>query len=143
MCVGVAISRTWRQKVKRKAFIVEDAPEVVATLRALLADEDFEVLASAATEQDASEWLQQNQGNCDVVTLDLLLAEGSGFGVLRQYAMSPQRGKVVVFSGFITDSVRERCVAFGADAVFSKTESAQLALYLRGVAQREEPEAPS
>jgi DNA-binding NarL/FixJ family response regulator len=141
MCVDIEDKRTWERKVKRKAFIVEDTPDVLATLGALLAAEGFEVLASAATEQQASDWLRLHGGACDLVIMDLLLAEGSGFGVLRHYSKSVQRGKVVVFSGFVTDTVRERCVALGADAVFSKTEPVQLAQYLRTVPQRSEPGA--
>jgi len=123
-------------EVKRKAFIVEDAPDVQATLRALLEAADFEVLACATTEHEASAWLQGNEGAWDVVTVDLLLAEGSGFAVLRRYAMSERAGQVVVFSGFVSDTVRERCVALGAHAVFSKGESRLLAEFLRVVPRR-------
>ena len=105
-----------RPEVKRKALIVEDAPDAQAALAALLAAENFEVVAMAATEQQAVEWLQQNEGGWDIVIVDLLLAEGSGFSVLRRCAAGPQTGQVVVFSGFVSDTVRERCLALGAPA---------------------------
>ena len=69
------------------------------------------------------------------MTLDLLLAEGSGFTVLQRCAASPQAGRVVVFSGFVTDTVRARCLAMGADAVFLKTQLPELRQYLRDLAQ--------
>jgi two-component system OmpR family response regulator len=130
-----------RPEVKRKALIVEDTPDAQAALAALLAAEDFEVVAIAATEHQAIEWLEQNEGGWDVVIIDLLLAEGSGFTVLRRCATSPQAGQVVVFSGFVSDTVRERCVALGAGAVFPKSEAVQLAQYLRGVPRRPEADA--
>jgi DNA-binding NarL/FixJ family response regulator len=135
MCVG-ADATSLEIEVKRKAFIVEDAPDAQATLRALLEAADFEVLACATTEHEASAWLDGNEGSWDLVTVDLLLAEGSGFAVLRRYAMSERAGQVVVFSGFISDTVRERCVALGAHAVFSKGESRLLAEFLRVAPRR-------
>ena len=104
-------------------------------MASLLADEGYEVLASAGTEQQAIAWLQQNEGSWHLVTLDLLLAEGSGFTVLQRCAASPHTGRVVVFSGFVTDTVRARCLARGADAVFRKTQLTELRQYLREVAQ--------
>lgn len=77
-------------------------------------------------------WLQQNEGAWHVLTLDLLLAEGSGFSVLRHCASRPRAGQVIVFSGFVTDTVRARCLALGAHAVFLKTQLAELTQYLRG-----------
>jgi len=107
-------------------------------LGSLLAAEGFEVLAFAGTEQQAIAWLLQNEGAWHVATLDLLLGEGSGFSVLQRCAASAQAGRVVVFSGFVTETVRARCLALGADAVFLKTQLAELRQYLRDVAQAPE-----
>jgi two-component system, OmpR family, response regulator len=40
----------------------------------------------------------------------------------------------VVFSDFVTPAVAERCIALGADAVFKKSDLAQLLDYVRGLA---------
>ena len=112
-----------------KVFIVEDAPDARAALAALFDTQGLQVIGTASTEFDATDWLSNNEGAWDVAVIDLLLLDGSGFNVLRRFASSARRGKIIVSSGFVSEPVRERCLALGADAVFVKTDVAALVRY--------------
>lgn len=109
----------------RRVFIADDAPDVRESLARILQHEGFTLVGAATTEFAAIDWLLQNEGGWDLAIIDLLLQEGSGFNVLRHFKRSARPGKIVVYSGFITDVIRERCEKFGADAVISKTEVEQ------------------
>lgn len=111
-------------------FVVEDAPDARAALAALFDLHGFDVAGIATTEYAATEWLGNNAGGWDLAVVDLLLLDGSGFNVLQRFASAPSAGKVVVFSGYVTDAIRQRCLKFGADAVFLKTDIPQFVAYL-------------
>jgi DNA-binding NarL/FixJ family response regulator len=69
-----------------------------------------------------------------VAIVDLTLEQGDGFSIVRRLKQEPERGQVVVFSAFVTDVIRRHCRSLGADAVFHKTESRQLADYIEQLA---------
>ena len=114
------------RSLRRKAFIAEDNRDVLETLIKIIEHEGFTVVGTAATEYAAIDWLMHDQGGWDLAVIDLLLQDGSGFNVVRHFKASPHPGKIVVYSAFATDSVREKCIAFGADVVISKTDVLQL-----------------
>jgi PleD family two-component response regulator len=64
----------------------------------------FELVGTCHTESAALQWLHEHEGGCDLVLLDLMLREGSGFTVLSRLsaAGSPD---VVVFSDFASPAV--------------------------------------
>lgn len=66
-----------------------------------------------------------------------MLAEGDGFEIIRRFASEPERGHIIVYSGYITDVIRRHCHNLGADAVFRKEENAQIAEYIENLAPRE------
>ena len=111
---------------KRRAFIAEDAVEVRESLTLLLEHEGFTVVGTATTEYEAIDWLLQHEGNWELAIIDLLLRDGSGFNVLRHFTRSRHPGKVLVYSGYVTDVVRTQRVKLGATAVISKTDVKQL-----------------
>lgn len=104
------------------AFIVEDSRDAREALGALLETEGFAVAGSAGTEADAIAWLHANEGSWDLAVVDLLLSDGSGFSVLRHFTSARSPGKVIVFSGFVSEPVRNRCEALGAAAVVRKPD---------------------
>jgi two-component system OmpR family response regulator len=56
-----------------------------------------------------------------VAVIDLLLPQGSGFSALQKIRKT--RGqRVAVVTNLVTPEVRERCMAWGADAVFDKVQ---------------------
>lgn len=112
---------------------MEDAPDARAALAALFDLHGFDIVGTASTEFAATEWLGNNMGGWDLAVIDLLLLDGSGFNVLQRFASAPSPGKVIVYSGYVTDAIRQRCERFGADAVFLKTDIAPLVAYLEAL----------
>ena len=112
-------------------LVVEDSKNMQSALVDLFNTlGGFNVLATVATETEATEWLYRNRGGWQLVTLDLLLDEGSGFNLIQRCKLEPGAGQVVVLSDFVTPVVRDRCLELGADAVFHKSESREFADYL-------------
>lgn len=125
----------------RRVFLVED----LRGMRALLADlfatiGGLEIVDVSTTEAEARLWLDEHPAAWDLAIVDLVLAEGSGMGVIPQARRRARPGaKVVVFSGYASPGIRAHCLSLGADAVFEKNETAQfigwLGADLRGEAQ--------
>ena len=120
-----------------RVLIVEDLKRT----QSLLADMfehlgGFAVVACHATEAEARQWVADHPGEWDLAVVDLVLAEGSGLGVIeRCKAMSP-RAKVVVFSSYATPGVRAHCLKLGADAVFEKDETSAFIAYCAALSTR-------
>lgn len=115
-------------------FLVEDLRQVEGALTDYLSSlGDFRVVATARTEAEANHWLQEHPGEWDALILDLVLDQGSGMNVISRARAQPGAGKIAVFSGYASEGIRQHCLALGADAVFDKAETADLAAWLRDV----------
>lgn len=120
---------------RMKVFIVEDTVNMQIALSDLVcAVADAEISGVAATEAMALEWATSHAGNWDLAIVDLTLEQGDGFNIVRRMKQEANCGVVVVFSAFVTDVIRRHCESLGADAVFHKTESQQLAQYIQELA---------
>jgi DNA-binding NarL/FixJ family response regulator len=121
-------------KPKSRVFIVEDRDDMRATLADLLtATGAFEPVASAKTEAEASLWLEEHPAQWDLAIIDLVLEQGSGFGVIqRARAVHPQ-GRIVVMSGYLSENLKGHCVSLGADAVFEKGTWGPIELWLKNL----------
>ena len=118
-----------------KVFIVEDSINMQAALKDLVcAVADAEILGVVTSEAMALDWAKSNTGAWDLAIVDLTLEQGDGFNIVRSLKQDASRGAVVVFSAFVTDVIRRHCQALGADAVFHKTESSELARYVEELA---------
>ena len=103
-----------------RVFIVEDSALVrqrlVETLTAL---NHVKFVGHAASVREALEWIPLARPH--VVLLDLGLPDGSGLQVLKAIqAMSPPPA-VAIFTNYATASLRERCLAAGAQAFLDKS----------------------
>lgn len=106
-----------------RVFIVEDSINMQIALRELLSSRaNFDVVAAARSEMEATEWLLENRSSWDVASIDLMLTDGSGFNLVKRCRDQAPFNDVVVFSEFITEPLRERCVSLGASAAFAKSE---------------------
>jgi DNA-binding NarL/FixJ family response regulator len=118
-------------EVTVSVFVVEDSKNMQSALVELLEVlGGFEVLAAVGTETEATDWLYRNRGKWKLATLDLLIDEGSGFNLIRRCKESPDAGKVVVLSDYVTPVVKIRCLELGADAVFTKSEIKEFSEYV-------------
>ena len=89
----------------------------------------FEVVGTCVTESGALEWLHEHPRQADLVILDLMLREGSGFSVLAGAARE-QSTDVVVFSDFASPAVARKCRGQGALEAISKADYRQLRVFL-------------
>src|SRR3954471_137245 len=118
-----------------KVFIVEDAVNMQVALQDMVcAVADAEIVGVVGSERTAVEWTAANSGQWDLAIVDLTLEQGDGFSIVRRLKQEPKCGLVVVFSAFVTDAIRRHCRTLGADAVFHKTESKQLADFIEDFA---------
>ncbi|MBE7366519.1 response regulator [Ramlibacter pallidus] len=104
---------------------MEDRHDMQVLLRERLAAAGGSaIVATAITEAEAKSWLAEHPDDWDVAIIDLVLDQGSGFGVIPRAASAAK--KVVVFSSYVTDGIRWHCERLGADAVFDKSDSEAL-----------------
>lgn len=103
-----------------KVFLVEDSPAIRERLEALLgAVPGTTVIGRAAGASDAIRDILATRP--DLVLLDVQLAEGSGFDVLRElHARAPDL-PVVMLTNYSSDPYRQIAERFGARAFFDKT----------------------
>lgn len=90
----------------------------------------FDVVGNCPTELQAQQWLHDRPSDCDLVILDLMLREGSGFAVLNQMQLRNDAPQIVVFSDFATPAVAQKCRALGAVDAISKEDYRQLRVFL-------------
>jgi DNA-binding NarL/FixJ family response regulator len=90
----------------------------------------FDVVGNCTTEVLAQQWLHDHPTGCDLVVLDLMLREGSGFSVLNQLQRRQRAPQIVVFSDFSTPAVAQKCRALGAMDAISKQDYRQLRVFL-------------
>lgn len=133
-----------------RVFIVED----LQTMRALLmsafeSDERFQVIGMAASEGEAKIWLEERPAAWDLAVVDLMLSDGSGFGVVCRAKETHPTGCIAVLSSYITDAVEKHCLKLGADVVFDKGQTLEFLSWLQHVAEAEgdrsrlQPDGPS
>ncbi|MEO7774447.1 MAG: response regulator transcription factor [Steroidobacteraceae bacterium] len=113
--------RTLREK---RLLLIEDSALLRERLTSMLTvPGTMRVAASAETESEAIEKL--SSGEYDVLIVDVELRQGSGINVIRQ-ARRAYEGKrqplVIVLTNYSLPTVRERCMAAGADYFLDKMQ---------------------
>jgi len=103
-----------------QVFLVEDSSLVRERLEALLIQvPGTQIVGRAATADAAIQDILATRP--DLVVLDVQLAEGSGFDVLRTlHAQAPELN-VVMLSNYSSDPYRQIAERFGARAFYDKT----------------------
>lgn len=105
-----------------RTFLVEDKPEMRDTvLEAMEMIAPVKFVGYADSESAARRWLQNNSARWQLAIVDLFLAEGSGFGVLRDCLARQPSQKVVVLTSYKHPNITDRCLQLGADKVFDKS----------------------
>lgn len=107
-----------------RVFLVEDLP----AMRELLIDlftsiGNYQVVATSSTEAEANLWLDEFPGKWDLLIVDLILAEGSGLGVVARARMRRKDGDVVVLSAYGSPGIVKHLLANGVEAVFDKADT--------------------
>lgn len=103
-----------------KVFLVEDSPLLLERLETMLAQlPGVEVIGRAGSAPEAIRSILERRP--DLVVLDIQLAEGSGFDVLRALHAIAAELDVVMLSNYSSDPYRQIAERFGAKAFFDKS----------------------
>ena len=103
------------------AYVVEDNPRVCESLIAMLHElTGVRVISSGHAPAQAAAWLADHPDGWDLLVIDLFLRGGSGLQLAAQLGRRKSDQKVVIFSNYLTASVRKRSAQLGVDAVFDK-----------------------
>lgn len=123
-----------------KVFLVEDSGLIRERLiEAIASTRETEFVGCAESEADAVDKLSKLE--CDAVVLDINLARGSGFEVLRSVrAGRAQRPQVIVFTGYTYSYYRQLTMDLGADFFLDKaTDFKRLLEIIEGLPAADEP----
>ena len=105
-----------------RVLLVEDNFRMQDEVRRMVtAIPNAAVVAVAASQPQASDWLAANPDGWDLALVDLFLEKGHGFDVLRRCRKVSPHQRAVVLSNYTRDPVREHARQAGADAVFDKS----------------------
>lgn len=103
-----------------RVFLVEDSPVIRQRVVAMLGRiKGVNTVGSASTARDAESAILAMQP--DAVLLDIKLAEGSGFDVLRSLRTKAPGIEVFMLSNFAARPYRDRAANLGARGFFDKT----------------------
>src|SRR6185436_12536212 len=125
-----------------RILLVEDSPLLRSRLESMLSQyAAFKVTGLASAEAEAVQKLETVP--YDAIVVDVELRPGSGIGVIRSArARNPEKGNgdhvwIIVLTNYDLPTVRERCMAAGADHFLDKMrEIDQLIPILLGIAGR-------
>ena len=117
-----------------RVAIADDHPVVREALRSLIGDQpDMEVLVSEGDGQSVLDRLESC--DCDVLVLDLSLPRVSGFGVMQALKHVAPEVRVVVYTMYPGEFIRQGVEAAGARAwVCKRQPPAELIAAIRAVA---------
>lgn len=105
-----------------RVLLVEDDAVFRAHLKHVLrAMQGTTVVMEASTQAEASAWLRQHPAQWDLALIDLFLAHGNGFRVLRDCHRILDHQRAVVLTNYNQGPVSEYARMAGADAFFDKS----------------------
>jgi DNA-binding NarL/FixJ family response regulator len=85
----------------------------------------------------AVRWLGEHPGRWDLLVLDIFLAEGHGFSVLRACQGRQGHQRAVFLTSYTREPARSQALALGADAVFDKVSGLDGFMRFAGQCRRE------
>lgn len=107
---------------KLRVALVEDDRYLVNELRRCFdASGRLKVVHTAATAEDGIHWLSAHPHGWDLVLIDIFLAKGHGYAVLKHCRKSHRRQRVVMMSNYGRQEAREQALRQGADQFFDKS----------------------
>ena len=123
-----------------KVFLVEDSQLIRERLiEAIASIRETEFVGCAESESDAVDKLGKLE--CDAIVLDINLARGSGFEVLRSVrAGRAHRPQVIIFTSYTYDFYRRLTMDLGADFFLDKATDFKLLLeIIEGLPAADDP----
>lgn len=123
-----------------KVFLVEDSNLVrERLLEAIALTRETEFVGCAETESEAVEKLSNLE--CDAIVLDINLARGNGFEVLKSIRANRIRWpQVIVFTGYAFPFYRQLTMELGANFFLDKAKDFKLLLeIIKGLPATDDP----
>ncbi|TMG74884.1 MAG: response regulator [Betaproteobacteria bacterium] len=124
--------------MSRRVLIVDDEPNIVTSLEFLMRGDDYEVLVA----RNGEEALQLAESfRPDIVVLDVMMPQRSGFEVCQKIRENPVLGdvKIVMLTAKGRDVEKEKGLYLGANAYITKPFSTkELMNTVRGLLPRSE-----
>lgn len=104
---------------RQRVLVIEDDPEMRHILRVILADESREIVVA---ENAAEARTAMDEGDLDLVILDLVLPDADGRTLLSEFRAAPATAAVpvVVTTARAGPEIRQECYGLGADAFVEK-----------------------
>lgn len=116
-----------------RVFLVEDLPAMRDLLIELFSSTGtHQVVGTASTEAEANLWLSEFPDKWDLLVVDLILAQGSGLGVVPRARTRKPDGDIVVLSAFATPGIEKHLRGQGVKAVFDKADTPAFVAWLEG-----------
>lgn len=105
----------------RKAIIVDDHPFILATVRMLVINAGFQVVAECDNGLEALQQCEHHQP--DLLVLDLAIPGLGGLEVIRHLRESKNTCKIVVLTSQNSEQFTLRCIQAGASGYVSKNDN--------------------
>jgi len=123
-----------------RILLVEDEPAILESLAYVLGRDGFSVvLAKSAAEAEAAAAGGQIGGQIDLVVLDLMLPDGSGFDLIRSWRAKQKPMPIIVLSSRDAEADRVAALESGADDYVTKPFSPrEIVARVRAVLRRSE-----
>ena len=102
-----------------RVFVVEDSPRIRQRLDELISLAGAEIVGHAAEVGPATRAILETHP--DIVILDLQLADGTGFDVLRAVHDVAPEIEIYLFTNFATDPYRQLAERLGASGFIDKS----------------------
>jgi DNA-binding NarL/FixJ family response regulator len=103
-----------------KILLVDDSPSVRQSIKNLLSGLTYAQIVGEAETACAAQSLIENL-NPEVIILDLVLKEGSGFDVLRKIKNRGNSPLVIMLTNYAAPPFRKKAQQEGADFFFDKS----------------------
>ncbi|WP_438866571.1 response regulator [Pseudomonas sp. L1(2025)] len=104
----------------RKALVVDDHPFIRSTVKMILAQENFEVMAEACNGADAVQLAREHEP--DLIVLDIAMPKLDGLETLSRLVSLDAPVKVLVLTSQAAEFYSMRCMKAGATGYVSKTD---------------------
>lgn len=120
---GIAAATESAAPAKRRALVIDDSAVMRALVRALLTEQDFDVVGEAGDVQEGIDAYERLHP--DLVTLDMVMPGGSGADVLKKIRAQSATTQVVMLTSVIQEKVTAELLKSGAGAVLAKPLTAE------------------